>query len=551
MAAEGPQDWLNRQGESVRGELRLAAAAGVAEGLLIVAQAGLVAWLVHGVVMLERPLAAHMGAIAALLAVVLLRPGCQMLRAHTATAAGSRVRARVRAGLLDRVLGLGPAGVAQDSGGALASRLTEQVDALDGYYSRYRPQMTVAVAVPLVILAAALSQDWLAALFLLLSAPLIPLFMALVGLGAERLNRDQFESLARLSGHFLDRLRGLATLRLFGRTADAAEAVHAASHDYRERTMRVLRVAFLSSAVLEFFASVAIAVVAIYIGFALLGYVEFGPAPQVTLFSGLFVLLLAPEFFQPLRALAQHYHDRAAALGAAEALMALEATPLAQPPGTARAADALLEAKALVLTRPGRGEILRVPELAVHGGERVVISGPSGSGKTSLLLALAGLLAPAGGEVRHADPGAPVGWLGAPPFLAQASLRENIRLGAPEAHADTLERAAELAGVSGFAARLPGGLDALVGERGAGLSGGQAQRVALARALASPARVLLLDEPTAGLDAETEALVLRGLERLAAEGRALVIASHDGTVIAGAQRRLHIRNGALEPAGDA
>ncbi|UEX78275.1 thiol reductant ABC exporter subunit CydD [Sediminicurvatus halobius] len=535
----------------MRGELRLAAAAGVAEGLLIVAQAGLIAWLVHAVVRLERPLWGEATSIAALLLVVLARPACQVLRAQAATAAGSRVRERVRGRLLDRVLALGPTGVAADSEGALASRLTEQVDALDGYFSRYRPQMTVAVVVPLAILAAAFSQDWLAALFLLLSAPLIPLFMALVGLGAERLNRDQFESLARLSGHFLDRLRGLATLRLLGRAGDAAAEVHAASDAYRERSMRVLRVAFLSSAVLEFFASVAIAVVAIYVGFALLGYIEFGPAPEVTLFSGLFVLLLAPEFFQPLRALAQHYHDRAAALGAVEALMALEATPEPPPRAPEVARRWVLEAEDLVLERPGRGAILRVRRLQVPAGERLVVSGPSGSGKTSLLLALAGLLPPSAGTVRHGRPEAPVGWLGAPPFLAEASLRENIRLGAPDADEAAIARAADLAGVSEFAARLPDGLDAVIGERGAGLSGGEAQRVALARALVSPAPLLLLDEPTAALDADTEAVVLSGLQRLADEGRALVIASHDATVIAAADRHWRIREGALEPADHA
>ena len=554
------------------GRLRLAALYGVIEGLLIIAQAGLIAWLVQRVIMEGGRLDALLPPALALVAVVLLRPAAQILRARASIAASSQVRQRVRERLTDHAERLGPVGLAAQDTGETASQLTEQVSALDGYFARYHPQMTVAVIIPLAIVITAFTQDWIAALFLLLSAPLIPLFMALVGMGAERLNRDQFEAVARLSGQFLDRVRGLTTLRLFGRVEEATAGILAGADEYRRRSMRVLRVAFLSSAVLEFFASVAIAVMAIYIGFGLLGYIEFGPAPQLKLFSGLFVLLLAPEFFQPLRTLAQHYHDRATALGAAELLIRFEAlgstsgadvastqAPTAAPE-TAEAAPApapgpqsgpALIAHDLILERPGRGVVLRVPRLEAHRGDKVLVEGPSGSGKTTLLMALAGLLEPAAGRVeRHFDDSR-LGWLGAPAFIASASLRANIRLGAPTVATADLEAAARRAGVMEFAERLPDGLDTVVGERGVGLSGGQAQRVALARAFVSPAPLILLDEPTAALDADTEAYVTAGLHELAREGRIILIASHDVILRSLAERRYQIRQGVLEAADNA
>ena len=552
-----PAAWLARESRAVAGRLRLAALYGVIEGLLIITQAGLVAWLVHSVVMEDVTPASLLLPVALLVVVVIGRPLAQALRARTAIEASSRVRQRVRTRLIRHAEALGPVGLAAQDTGETASQLTDQVSALDGYYARYRPQMAVAVLIPLAIVITAFTQDWIAGTFLVLAAPLIPLFMALVGMGAERLNRDQFEAVGRLSGQFLDRVRGLTTLRLFGRTDEATQGILDGSDEYRSRSMRVLRVAFLSSAVLEFFASVAIAVLAIYIGFGLLGYIDWGPAPQLTLFSGLFVLLLAPEFFQPLRTLAQHYHDRATAMGAADLLARFEALEPESTPGSAPESATppvsdvhRLVAHDLLLQRPGRGTVLTVPHFEARAGERVLIEGASGGGKTTLLMALAGLLRPAEGHVTRDLPDDRLGWLGAPPFIASASLRNNIRLGDPAVGSADLEAAAERAGVTEFSHRLADGLETMVGERGVGLSGGQAQRVALARAFVSPARLIILDEPTTALDADTERYVIQGLEALAAEGRIIVIASHDKALRVYCQRRYQIADGVLEAVSD-
>ena len=556
-----PREWLARQRREVSGPLRLAAVYGIAEGGLIIAQAGLIAWLVQQVVIHQRPLVEFMIAGLMLVGVVGLRPVFASLRAGAGISAAAQVRAAVRRRLIHHVESLGPAGLADIGSGELSSQLTDQVDALEGYFARYVPQMTIAVIVPAAIVAAAYTQDWIAASFLLLSAPLIPLFMALVGMGAERLNRDQFLALGRLSGQFLDRVRGLTTLRLFGRTEDAAAGIVSGSDEYRQRSMRVLRVAFLSSAVLEFFASVAIAVVAIYIGFGLLGYIEYGPSTQLTLFSGLFILLLAPEFFQPLRTLAQHYHDRATALGAAELLNELEARPVEGEKfgtGTLRGESTEVEKFGtgtlrmtdLRLDRVGRGTILRVDAFRADAGARVLIEGPSGTGKTSLLLAIAGLLPVAEGTIERRFSDSRIGWLGSPPFLANASIRANIRFGDPAADDSAILDAARQAGVMEFTGRLDKGLDTVVGERGLSLSGGQAQRVALARALVSPAPMILLDEPTNALDATTEDYVLKAINTLAGEGRVVVISSHDAALRGIADQRYHITDQRLEMIGN-
>lgn len=540
--------WLNALAAQERRRTGLAVVAGVVATLATLGQLGLLARVISQFLVEQATPASQLPALAAMVGLMLVRAGALYCQERLGQAVSLGIRSCVRGELLDHLARLGPGWLAGRHSAALASQLVEQVEALDGYFARYRPQLVLSVLTPLLVLAVALWLDWLAALFLVLAAPLIPLFMALVGMGAERLNREQFEAVSRLSGHFIDRVRAITTLQLFDRAGGATGEVHAAADDYRRRSMRTLRIAFLSSAVLEFFASVSIAVVAIYVGFGLLGYITYGPSSELTLFSGLLVLLLAPEFFQPLRILAQHYHDRAAALGAADGLLAiLESDPDpvrgadARPPQTP---DALLELLGAVVTQPGRGRVLGPLDLRLMSGEVVVLTGSSGSGKSTLLQLLAGFVGPEVGERRLAG-GTFFAWMDQRPLLIQGSLADNLRLAAPEASDPAMQEALVKAGLGGQIERLPEGLETHIGERGVGLSGGQAQRLALARVFLSRAPLVLLDEPTASLDAETEAQVIVALQALAKEGRTLVIATHHPALIAMASRRLAIEAGVV------
>ncbi len=540
--------WLNALAARERRFSSLALVAGVIVTLATLGQLGLLARVISQLLVEQATPASQLPALTAMVGLLLVRAMALYWQERLGQLASLNIRSRVRGELLDHLARLGPGWLTGRHSGALASQLVEQVEALDGYFARYRPQLALCVLSPLLVLGVALWLDWLAALFLVLAAPLIPLFMALVGMGAERLNREQFEAVARLSGHFIDRVRAITTLQLFGRSQGAIAEVHAAADDYRRRSMRTLRIAFLSSAVLEFFASVAIAVVAIYVGFGLLGYITYGPSPDLTLFSGLLVLLLAPEFFQPLRTLAQHYHDRAAALGAADGLLAiLEADPDpvrgAEAPPT-QAPDALLELQGACVTQPGRGRTLGPLDLCLMPGEVVALTGSSGSGKSTLLQLLAGFVGPGRGERRLAD-GTFFAWMDQRPLLIRGSLADNLRLAAPEASDHAMREALGKAGLGERVEGLPEGLETFIGERGVGLSGGQAQRLALARVFLSRAPLVLLDEPTASLDAETEALVIVALRALMEEGRTLVIATHHPALIAMASRRLVIEAGTV------
>lgn len=540
-----PRRWLAAHAARQRGWLSLAALAGISVGALTVVQMALLAWIVSRLLVDGAPLASLTWAFLLLLAVLVTRALCQWGQEVSGQVASLRIRHAVRGELLDHLAAMGPVRAGARHSAGLANQLVEQVEALDGYFARFLPQLRLCVAIPLLILLVVLWLDWLAALFLLLAAPLIPLFMALVGMGAERLNRDQFVAVSRLSGHFLDRVRGIATLQLFGRTHEAATEVHAAADNYRRLSMRTLRVAFLSSAVLEFFASVAIAVVAIYVGFGLLGYIEFGPAEELTLFSGLLVLLLAPEFFQPLRTLAQHYHDRAAALGAADGMLALLDEPVRpehESAGAPPIAGRCVALEAVTLAHPGRGQVLGPLDVVVEKGDILVVTGPSGAGKSALLQLLAGFVAPASGQ-RHAAADLRIAWMDQRPLLIHGSLAENLRLAAPQASDAELERALVHAGLAELVAALPQGIHTPLGERGSGLSGGQAQRLALARVFLSDAELVLLDEPTASLDEETEARVIESLRRLGDEGRTLVIATHHPALMAMSSRRLALHEG--------
>ncbi|MBP5980114.1 MAG: thiol reductant ABC exporter subunit CydD [Halomonas sp.] len=540
------RSWLKTLATLERRRLHLAAFLGVLAGVQTVIIVVGLAWLVEQITVHQQSPYQLVNVLVLLALCVLGRGVCQWAQETVSLEASLRIRQHARRQLLDKYWALGPAWLAYQQSGALATQAVENIEALDGYFARFYTQLRITAVLPLVILLVVIKFDYLVAVFLLISAPIIPLFMALVGMGAERINRDQFAAVARLSAHFLDRVRGMSTLQLFGRTASAHKDVWWATDDYRRLSMRTLRLAFLSSAVLEFFASVAIAVVAMYVGFGLLGYIEYGPAPSLTLFSGLAVLLLAPEFFQPLRTLSQHYHDRATALGAAESLVtvlneaSIQRSILSEPD----AVEDIAVLKNVSVEYASRGRVLGPIDLTVKKGSVIAISGPSGSGKSTLLALLAGFLTPSQGSLQLAQPR--YAWLDQQPSLLHGSLADNLRLANPTADTSAMLAALRQAGLQALLEKLPHGLDTLIGERGIGLSGGQAQRLALARIYLSDASLILLDEPTASLDTETEGAVIKALLAWAAQGRTMVMATHHPAAIQAAQRHLEMRSGHLK-----
>lgn len=555
-SAKASRAWLKQQVADIRPWYRGAVGCGLLAGLATLTQMGALAWVVDRVVSSQAELVEVAGGVALMVAAIAVRALAQWGQEVCGQACGLQVKQQVRSRLLARLQQLGPVRLASRHSAGLASQLVDQVESLEGYYSRFLPQMILAAMIPLIYLVVVFWLNWLAAIWLLIAAPLIPLFMALIGMGAQRLNEAQFQAVTRLSGHFLDRVRGITTLQLFGLAERSVEEVSDVAHDYRRRSLKTLRVAFLSSAVLEFFAAVSVAVVAIYIGLGLLGYIQYGPAEQLDLFSGLFILLLAPEFFQPLRTLSQHYHDRASALGAAQGLVALLEPTADEDASSARSSQEVVadEGETIVpgavsltnveLRHAGRERILGPLSLHVDAGEVVALIGPSGSGKSSLLQLVAGFIAPSGGTVRvKRDPA--IAWLDQRPLIIQGTLAENLRLVAPSASDEELRSALTQAGLAPWLASAPAGLDTPLGERGFGLSGGEGQRLALARVFLSPARLVLLDEPTAALDPETERHVIAGLTQLAASGRTLVVATHHPSIMAMAGRVFAIEQGRL------
>ncbi|WP_437611722.1 heme ABC transporter permease/ATP-binding protein CydD [Erwinia sp. V71] len=529
--------WLRQQRVHARRWLRLSSLLGLLSALLIIAQAWILAELLNNLIVLQIPRTALINDFLLLLGCFIARALVSWLRERVGFYCGQAIRRTLRKRVLDRLDALGPAWIQGKPAGSWATLLLEQIEEMQDYYARYLPQMSLAVLIPCFILIAIFPINWAAGAILLATAPLIPLFMALVGMGAADANCRNFLALSRLSGHFLDRLRGLETLRLFYRAQAETDNISHASENFRRRTMEVLRMAFLSSAVLEFFASLSIAIVAVYFGFSYLGELNFGHyGVGVSLFAGFLALILAPEFFQPLRDLGTFYHAKAQAVGAADALETFlsetDEITVAQGNQTLDSNQPLtLVADQLVITAPG-GSVLAGPlSFTLLPGQRVALVGQSGAGKSSLLNVLSGFLPYQGSltvngiELRDLDRTGwqqQLAWVGQHPQLPAPTLRDNL-LSGQAVDAAQLQQVLALAGVDEFLPRLPDGLDTELGDQAAGLSVGQAQRIAVARALLKPAQLLLLDEPAASLDSDSEQHVMRALEQASHQQTTLMV----------------------------
>jgi ATP-binding cassette subfamily C protein CydD len=558
--------WLNGQRRHAGHYLSLAVGAGVLNGILLVVQAWAVAHIMNAVIFEGARLSGVRGWLWLLLVLFATRALLAWLGEQSAFRGAARIKVTVRDQVYRHLQALGPRYLSGERTGALAEALTKGVEDLEPYFAKFLPALSLSALLPLTILAVVFPLDWLSGLVMLLTAPLIPFFMVLIGKGAERLNQEQWKELSRMGAHFLDVIQGLTTLKLFNASRRESELIARISDDYRMSTMKVLRIAFLSSAVLEFFSTVSIAVVAVFIGFRLYqvelpipGWVAL---PKIGFFYGFFILLLAPELYLPLRNLGTHYHGRMEAIAAAERLLEILETPPPARPGKAVA----LSSGARIGVRfeqvhfayaPGR-EALAGATFHIRPGERIALVGPSGAGKTTVVNLLLGFIRPDRGsilvngvdlaEIDIADWRHRLAWVPQSPRLFMGTLLDNIRLGMPEADLEAVREAARRAYAADFIEALPQGYATRVGEGGVGLSGGQIQRVALARAFLRDAPLVILDEATASLDPQSETLVQAGIDTLA-RGRTLLVVAHRLRTVQRADRILVLSQGSVVETG--
>lgn len=532
---------LLRYARSTRGFLILAVVLGSAVAILVILQARFLSAAIVEVAQGRADLTTVSGLLTAFACVVAARAILSWVAEAAAYRTSARAKAELRDAALSHVLALGPHGPAGRDPGGVAAVLTRGIDALDSYYSRYLPQLILAVIVPVAVLVTILGQDLISAVIIAVTLPLIPVFMILIGLYTRARVDRQWETLARLSGHFLDLVAGLPTLKVLGRARVQAEAIRGIGERYRSTTMGVLRITFLSSFALELLASLSVALVAVTMGVRLVeGQVDFSTA--------LFILVLAPEAYLPIRLVGQHFHAAAEGLGAAQQAIEMLEEPLpscGSGPVPARF-DIVIDG--VCVSFPDRQRAALDPtSVTVSPGSVVALVGASGGGKSTLLAVLLRFVAPTQGTVRLVDreSGAAIdllevdadawrrhlGWLPQAPMLLSPSspsptVAEAVCLGLAEVDRDAVTVALDEAGVLAEVDALPAGIDTVLSEDGSGLSEGQRRRIALARAIVRRPDVLLLDEPTAALDGASETAVVDCIVRARERGQAVIVVAH-------------------------
>ena len=544
---------LFRQIKAVRIFLVVTVILGLLLGVLIVMQAHYLSTIINAIFLAGQGLAQVWGLLLALLVVIVARSILLWGSDVAANRVAMRVKTTLRERLFAHLLALGPDYTRGERSGELTNTIVEGVEALDAYFSQYLPQIFLMVLVPLIIVVVVFSVDVLSGVVLLVTAPVLPIFMILIGMMADALTRKQWKLQSLMSAHFLDVMQGLTTLKLFGRSTVQQETIRSVSERFRHTTMRVLRVAFLSSLVLEMGATISTAIVAVEIGLRLLyGQIAFQPA--------FFVLLLAPEFYLPLRTLGTRYHAGMTGSAAAQRIFEILEIPIqaGAKDDSAMPEMGALRFEDLRYAYDGQRDALRGVSFQIEPGQKVALVGPSGAGKSTLAHLLLRFIDPDSGTISVNDVSLQelsarewrkqVAWVPQRPYLLNATVAENISLGYPEATRDEVIQAARQAHAHEFIEALPQGYDTIIGERGARLSGGQVQRLSLARAFLKNAPLLVMDEATSNLDPEQEALVLEAMHRLM-QGRTVLIIAHRLSTVYGADRIVVLANGEVVEVG--
>lgn len=552
--------WLKQQSKLAKRWLMIAISLGVLSSVFLIAQAALLASILHQLIIENVDKSELVGHFAGLALSVVGRAGCTWGREIAGYRCGEQIRVYIRQLILDKLRELGPAYIKGKPAGTWATLLLEQVEDMQDFFSRYLPQMSLSVMIPFIILVVVFPVNWAAGLIFLLTAPLVPMFMALVGMKAADANRKNFKALQRLSGHFYDRLQSMTTIRLFDRTSAETEVLKGASEVFRTRTMDVLKIAFLSSAVLEFFTSISIAMTAVYFGFTYIGELNFGHyGVGITLFAGLFILILAPEFYQPLRDLGTFYHAKQQAVGAAESIVEFLETDITKVKSGDTQLDPAqginIEVQDLKVLSPEGVQLVGPISFALNTRQSTALVGPSGAGKTSLINAILGFMPYEGSlkingvELRDLDLASwrkTISWVGQNPLLLHGSIRDNVTLGKQDITDQTVQNALEQSFANEFVNEH--GLDYMISDRSGGLSVGQSQRLALARAMIQDGQFWLLDEPTASLDTRSEQLVMKGINSNI-ESRTALLVTHQLAPLQSVDNILVMRDGGLVEQG--